>query len=458
MHSSLDTTRRSIGTLATVKGRVITADDADYDKARTVFYGNVDKRPSAIVQVADAADVAQVIAAAREGGHELAIRSGGHSLMGHGTTDGGLVIDLRAMSRVEIDPAERIAWAETGATALEVTEAATKHGLVIGFGDAGSVGVSGISLGGGIGFLVRKHGLTIDSLLGAEVVTADGRLLHVDLDHHRDLFWAIRGGGGNFGVATHLKFRLHEMKRFTGGMLVLPATVDTIAGFAAAGLEAPEALSVIGNIMPAPPMPFLPASVHGQLVLLGFIAYAGDDDAAAKAIAPFRALATPHADLVKPMPYPAMYPPEDPSMHPMAVSRTLFLDAFDRSTAEMIVAHLAKADGFRVAQLRPLGGAVRRVADDATAYNHRARPMLMNVAAFYTTPAEKAARLGWVKEFHRALQPNDDAGYVGFLSDDQDRVRAAYPGGTWDRMRKIKADYDPTNLFRLNQNIPPATA
>jgi FAD/FMN-containing dehydrogenase len=297
-----DTLPSSLEPLAGVDGRIITPHDSGYDDARSVFYGGIDKRPSAIVRVRGVDDVRQVIRTAREEGFELAVRSGGHSVAGHSTTDGGLVIDLRGMSKIDIDAEARTAWVETGATALQVTEALAPHGLALGFGDSGSVGVGGITLGGGIGFLIRKFGMTIDSVLAAEVVTADGRHRLVDDRHDADLFWAIRGGGGNFGVVTRLLFRLHEMRQFTGGILILPATPETIAGFAAASMTAPDELSTIANIMPAPPLPFLPADMHGRVVIFAFIAFAGDDEAAKRAIAPFRSLAAPLADKVKPRP------------------------------------------------------------------------------------------------------------------------------------------------------------
>src|SRR6187551_1158496 len=233
---------------ADVRGTVITPDDPTYDAARTVLPGDVDGHPAAIVRVANADDVATVIGFARDSGAELAVRCGGHSGAGHSTTEGGIVIDLRDMKAIEVDPRDRTLWAEGGATALEVTNAAAEHDLAIGFGDTGSVGIGGITLGGGGGYLVRKHGLTIDSLLGAEVVTADGELHRVDAEHEPDLFWAIRGGGGNFGVATRFRFALHPLDTVVGGMLLLPATVDTIAGFMAEAEAAPEELSSIGNV------------------------------------------------------------------------------------------------------------------------------------------------------------------------------------------------------------------
>src|SRR6266536_4348644 len=209
---------------AALNGRGIAPDDAGYDQARAVFYGGFDRRPAVIVRVADATDVARVVSLARQTGLELAIRSGGHSNAGHSVSDGGIVLDLGDMRALDIDVAARTAWAQTGMTAGDYTTATGEHGLATGLGDTASVGVGGITLGGGIGFLVRKHGLTIDDVLGAEVVTADGELLEVDQDTHPDLFWALRGGGGNFGVATRLRFRLHEIDEVVGGMLMLPAS------------------------------------------------------------------------------------------------------------------------------------------------------------------------------------------------------------------------------------------
>ena len=289
------------------------------------------------------------------------------------------------MKGLVIDVDGRTAWAEAGLTAGEYTNAAGEHGLATGFGDTGSVGLGGITLGGGVGYLVRKFGLTIDDLLAAEIVTADGQVLQVDADHHPDLFWAIRGGGGNFGVVTRFRFRLHDVSEFSGGMLILPATPETVAGFIAAATAAPDELSTIANVMPCPPMPFVPAEHHGELVIMALVAYAGDADAATAAFAPLRALATPLADMVRPMKYSEIYPPEDPDYHPTAVARNMFLDRVDDDTARVIVEHLNASDAaMRVAQLRVLGGAMARVPADATAFAHRASKIMVNLAAFYT--------------------------------------------------------------------------
>jgi len=438
-------------------GRVIAPDDPDYDSARTVFYGTVDRRPAAIVRVADASDVARTIALARDSGLELAIRSGGHSVAGHSMSEGGIVLDLSDMRALGIDPQERTAWAETGLTAGEYTAAAGEHGLVTGFGDTGSVGIGGLTLGGGVGFLVRKYGLTIDDLLAAEVVTADGEVLQTDADTHPDLFWALRGGGGNFGVATRFKFRLHELPQIVGGMLFLPAIPDVIAGFVAEAEAAPEELSTIANVMTTPPMPFLPADQHGKPVVMAFITYAGGAEDGERAIAPFRALATPIADMVRPMTYPEMYPPEQEEFRPKAVAHTMFLDSFDRAAAETILERVSSSRALMaVTQIRVLGGAMARVPADATAFAHRSSRIMANVASIYANDEDVPEITAWVDGLAGELRQGDAGAYVGFLGDEgEERVRAAYPGATWERLAAIKARYDPENVFRLNQNVPP---
>ncbi len=452
-------TMLSVETLRTeFPGRVIAPGDADYDQARTILYGGFDKHPAVIIKVEDANEVARVIELARETGLELAVRSGGHSNAGHSTTEGGILLDLSPMKAIEIDDRAQTAWAQAGLTGLELSKAANEHGLAIGFGDTGSVGIGGITTGGGVGYLVRRDGLSIDNLLAAEIVTAGGQLLLVDEDSHPDLFWAIRGGGGNFGVVTNFKFQLHPIDTIVGGMMLLPATPESIAGFMAAAASAPEELSTIANVMPAMAMPGVPDDVVGQMVNFAIICWSGDEAAAEEVLAPFRALGTPLVDMVKPISYPEIYPPEDPDYHPTAAARTMFMDHVDRDVAETMLDYLSSSDAsLRVVQLRALGGAYARVPADATAYAHRSSPIMVNVAAFHDgTDADRAKRQAWVDEFSKALNQGDDGAYVNFLTDEgPERIRAAYPGATWDRLVEIKRRYDPTNLFRLNQNIPP---
>jgi FAD binding domain/Berberine and berberine like len=438
-------------------GRVIAPGDAGYDDLRTIFGGGFDARPGVIIRPADASDVAKVVKLARETGLPLAVRCGGHSGAGHSTTEGGIVLDLRDLKSLDVNTAERTAWAGSGLTAAEYSASVGAHGLATGFGDTGSVGIGGITLGGGIGYLSRKYGLTIDSLIGAEVVTAAGDTIEVNENSHPDLFWAIRGGGGNFGVVTRFKFRVHPVDQVVGGMLMLPATAETIVGAIKASEEAAEELSAIVNVMPAPPMPFVPPAHHGQMVLMLLLCYAGDAEDGTRALAPFRALATPIVDMVRPMRYPEIFPPEDPSYRPKAVGKTLFIDHVDRGVAETILEHLGRSDAsMRVTQLRVLGGAIARIPRDATAFAHRDSRILAISAAFYNGPEDRPLREAWANAFAETLDQGRSGAYVGFVGDDcEASVRSVYPEPTWNRLAAIKARYDPANLFRLNHNVPP---
>jgi FAD/FMN-containing dehydrogenase len=441
-------------------GRVTGPGDPGYDQARKVFYGKWDRRPAAVIRPTSAAEVARVVGLARDRGLELAIRSGGHSLAGHSASDGGIVLDLSAMTALEVDRQSGTAWAQTGLTAGAYTKAVGADGLATGFGDTGSVGIGGLTLGGGVGFLVRKHGLTIDNLLAAELVTADGQILQVDHDHHPELFWAIRGGGGNFGVATRFRYRLHELPSIVGGMLLLPADdPGVIEGFMAAAAAAPEELSAIANIMVAPPIPFLPPEAHGKLILMALVAWAGDSEAGERALAPFRALAEPLADMLRPMPYAGLFEPVEDMEVTEESARSLFMDTVDAAAAATIVERLqASTAPMAVAQLRALGGAMARVPADATAFAHRDRRVMGGVGAVYDRAADKPVHDAWADGFAAALRQGEPGVYVNFLADEgPGRVREAYPGATWDRLAEVKRRWDPANLFHHNQNIQPAS-
>ncbi|MFL6186347.1 MAG: FAD-binding oxidoreductase [Actinomycetes bacterium] len=455
--SSISTSSISIPRLRdSFDGRVTAPDDAGYDQARKVFYGKYDRRPAAIVRPADAAEVAQVVTLAADGGLELAVRSGGHSLAGHSVSEGGIVLDLSEMTALDLDLEGRTAWAQTGLTAGAYTTTVGGHGLATGFGDTASVGIGGLTLGGGVGFLVRRHGLTIDNLLAAEIVTADGRVLQVDAETHPDLFWAIRGGGGNFGVATRFRYRLHELPSIVGGMLLLPGSAEAIEALVATAEAAPEELSLIANVMVAPPMPFLPPAAHGQLVVMTLLCYAGDAEAGERALAPFRALADPIADMVQPMPYAGLFEPADDMEVAEESARSLFMDGVDSRAATAIVEQLrATTAPMAVAQLRVLGGAMARVPPEATAFAHRDRRVMAGVGCVYQDAGERPTHEAWADGFAAALRGGPGV-YVNFLSNEgPDRVREAYPGRTWDRLVEVKRRYDPGNLFRLNQNTPP---
>ena len=440
-----------------LKGEVIGPDDAGYDETRQVFFKGFDRRPAAVVRVAGADDIARVVTRTREGGLELAVRSGGHHRAGYGTSEGGMVIDLSGMRALDIDADAKTAWVETGSTAGEYTNAVGERGRVTGLGDTGTVGIGGITLGGGIGFLARKYGLTIDDLLAAEVVTADGEIVQASEESEPDLFWAIRGGGGNFGVASRLQLRLHEISEIVGGILILPATPEVITGFIEAAKDAPEEISTIANLMLAPPMPFIPEKEHGKPVLMAMLADVGPIDQAQAALAPFRALGEPYADMVRQMRYPEIYEAEGPPVRYGAGSN-FFADDLNAAQAATILEQLHHSTAMMSAvQLRVLGGALARVPNDATAFAHRDRGLFVNIAALYMDPDEKDTHHAWVGGMADSLGRGEAGGYIGFLGEeDEGTVRAAYAGPTWDRLRELKRRYDPDNLFRVNNNIPPA--
>lgn len=462
-HGSLTIDHERLRRLSdTVTGDVLTPGSDRFDDARLIFYRFLDRMPAVIVRPRDPSDVVAAIAFARDSGLEIAVRGGGHSGAGHGSVDDGLVIDVRDLDSIEIDPEARTAWVGGGATAGAVTAAVGEHGLVIGFGDTGSVGVGGITLGGGAGFLSRTHGLTIDNLLAVEVVTADGRVVVADEANHPDLFWALRGGGGNFGVATRFKFRLRPLQQVVGGMLMLPATADTIAEFVRLAQAAPEELNTMVNVMPAPPMPFLPEEQHGQLVLMALMTYAGSAEAAEPVLAPFRALATPLADLLREIPYAGMFQPDPDDYHPIAVVRNGYARSFDRGDAQLLLDTLSKQVAspevqMALANLRVLGGAVSRTSREATAYAHREWPLMVNVAAIVSSPDALDAQAPWLEVLQASLSDGTPGAYVNFVGDEgPDRIHDIYPADTYARLARVKAQWDPDNVFHVNHTVPPA--
>lgn len=438
-------------------GQVVGPLDSEYDRARTVFMGDIDHKPAVIIRPKNASEVSKVILLARDTGLPLSIRSGGHGNGGLSVADRGIMLDLFSLRQFDIDEKERTAWAGSGLTAVEYTKHAYAHGLATGFGDTGSVGIGGITLGGGIGYFARMYGLTIDDVLAAEIVTADGNISKIDANNVPDLFWAIRGGGGNFGVVTKFRYRLHDIGKIIGGMMVVAATVQTIARYVEFASHAPEGFNAIFNVMTAPPMPFLPKEYVGKPIIMTLLAYIGEAGDGEQSVAQFKKIEKPIADMTHLMPYPEVYPPDQEGYHPMAAGRTMFMDFVDSSVAEKMLSHIESSKAsMAVAQLRVLGGAMARVAPDATAFAHRQSNIMVNLAAVYQKPEEKDMHEIWVSDFMNDIQQSDSGAYVNFLGiEGESRVRAAYPGRTWERLQNIKTTYDPTNLFRLNQNIPP---
>ena len=446
---------------AGISGTVIRPEDEGYDQAREVHNATIDRRPLCIVQAVSAADVARTVVFARETGLELAVRGGAHSLAGYGTSEGGIVLDLGQMKGLHIDPARRLAWAQAGLRAGEYTAAAAAHGLATPFGDTGSVGIAGLTLGGGIGWLVRKYGLAIDALVSVEIVTADGRIVIASATEHPDLFWAVRGGGGNFGVVTRFQFRLYPVSTVLGGALFMPPTREVLRGLEAAAANAPEALTTISFLMPAPPAPFIPEAIHGQMTLAVMFVYDGDPEAGQAALAPFRALATPMAELVMPMPYVGIYEMlKDAEQRTPASHRSLFLDSLDDGAVDTILEHMAAPSSpAAMTQIRILGGALARVPTEATAFAHRDAKVMVVIITPFEDLAEAPVHAAWTHEYFEALRPRATGVYSNFLEvEGEDRIREAYPQATYRRLADVKRRYDPTNLFRLNQNIAPAAS
>lgn len=445
---------------ARLRGRLIRPGSEHYEPHRQVHNALIDRRPAAIVQVADVADVVRTIDLARAAGLPLAVRSGGHSVAGHGTVDGGIVVDLSLMRNLRIDGDGRRAIAQPGLTAGELTAALHEQELAVPLGDTTSVGLGGLTLGGGVGWLVRKHGLTIDSLESVELVTADGSVVTADASTNRDLFWAVRGGGGNFGVVTRFEYRLHAVGTVLGGAVVIPASAAALRGVVSVALDAPDELTVIAQVMHAPPAPFIPAEAIGRLVVVVMVVYAGHPDAGIQAVAPLRAVADPIADIIRPMGYPDIYQLTEPATAPGPLAfRSTYLDSIDDGAADAIIDGLRAAPGSTaMAQVRVLGGASGRVPNDATAYAFRDRSLLLAVINPYRDAADAARQESWLESCWAAIRPYGSGAMASFLGDEGDeRVREAYPGATYGRLAEIKRRYDPDNVFHLNQNIHPAS-
>lgn len=355
---------------AGIAGRVITPGDAEYDTARQLVSFAYDRRPAAIVRCEGTPDVAFAVRFARERGLEFVPRSGGHAVVGHSVQDDAIVIDFSGMKGITIDPIQRVATVQPGATSGDLAGPAAAYGLALSTGDTSSVGIGGLTVGGGVGWMVRKYGLTIDNLLAATVVTADGEVLRVSEDEHPDLFWALRGGGSNFGIVTEFTFRLAPSGNIIGGVLVLPATREVLRGYVDYTPRASEDLTTIAFMMAAPPAPFIPEQHVGETVVMIGVTWTGAAQDLDAALEPLRSLATPVADTIAAIPYPAMFAyTEEATQRHGAALRSMFTDDLtDAQIDSMITAMASSTSPFTQIQLRGLGGAMARVPSDATAF------------------------------------------------------------------------------------------
>ncbi|RVH04347.1 FAD-binding oxidoreductase [Sinorhizobium meliloti] len=447
---------------ARLRGRVLIATDAAYYEARTIWNGMIDRRPGLIVQCAGAADVVNAVRFAAENQLLVAVRGGGHNIAGNAVCDGGMVIDLTPMKSVRVDATTKTAWVEPGATLADLDMETQAFRLALPTGINSTTGIAGLTLGGGFGWITRKFGLTIDNLLSADVVTANGELVRASPTEHRDLFWAIRGGGGNFGVVTTFEFRLHELgPEVLSGLVIHPfAEAGSVLQQYRQALEnAPDELTCWVVMRQAPPLPFLPTEWHGKEVVVLAMCYCGDLEAGEKAMAGLRAIGNPIADVVSPHPFVGWQQAFDPLLAPGARNYWKSHDFMELSD---------QAIGILTESIRQLpgpeceifiahvGGAAGRVAPEETAFPQRNSHFVMNVHSRWRDPAMDQACIDWARHLFEAAKPHAaGTAYVNFMPEDEmDRVEAAY-GANYGRLVEIKRHYDPLNLFRMNQNVRP---
>jgi FAD/FMN-containing dehydrogenase len=445
-----------------VKGRIVLRGDPGYDEVRKIWNAMIDRRPAIIVRCADADDVSHAIAFARRNGHEISIRGAGHNIAGNAVCEGGMMIDFSSMTNVRVDAAKRHAYVEPGTTLADFDEAVQKHGLATPVGINSTTGISGLTLGGGFGWLTRKYGMTIDNLVSADVITADGKKIRASENENGDMFWAIRGGGGNFGVVTMYEFKLHPVgPEILAGLLVFPfeQAKQVLRQYREFVESAPEELSVWVVLRQAPPLPFLPEDVHGKEVVVLAIFYGGDITEGKKLIEPLRRFGNPHGEHIGAQPYTAWQKAFDPLLTPGARNYWKshnFTDLSDGALNLMIdfAGKLPTPQCEIFVGL--IAGAANRVAADATAYAHRDAKFVLNVHGRWNEAAEDERCIAWARTFFGATAPYASAGaYVNFMTEDEsDRVAAAY-GGNYARLMQIKKQYDPENVFHLNQNIKP---
>jgi hypothetical protein len=444
-----------------IRGETITRDDATYDEARRVYNAMIDRRPHVVVRPVDADDVAAAVQFARANDLPVAIRGGGHSVPGFGTADDAVVVDLSTMQRVDVDPESRTARAEGGATLAVFNDATHEHGLATTGGIVSTTGIGGLTLGGGIGYLTRGFGLACDNLVSAEVVTADGRRVTASESENDDLFWALRGGGGNFGVVTAFEYSLHPVREIYGGPILyeLEDATTVLRFYRDFIKQAPRELGGFPAWQIAPPLPFIPEDQHGHPFLIFVACWAGPIKEGEAALAPFHEVAPVVAEMVGPMPYPAINSAFD-ALVPAGLQHYWKANFVKELTDEAIEAHLVHGPKLpavnSTVHIYPINGAAHDIDPDATAFAYRDANFATVIAGMWPDAAENEANIGWVRGFYDATAPlSEEGGYINFMADDdQARIRVNYKGN-YDRLVDVKRKYDPDNTFRVNQNIVP---
>jgi FAD/FMN-containing dehydrogenase len=444
-------------------GTLLHPGEAGYDEARRVFNGMIDRRPAVIARCANAADVAACVDLARVRGLPLTVYGGGHGVTGSAVVDGGLCVDLRGMKGVSVDAAARTARAEGGLTWGELDAATAAHGLAVTGGRISGTGVGGLSLGSGSGWLERKHGFTCDNLIAAEVVTADGRLVRASARENADLFWGLRGGGGNFGIVTAFHFRLHPIEPLLlAGLLLYPAAQarDVLRHFRDFMGSAPDEVGGALALVTAPPADFVPEPARGKPCVALVLFYNGPVADGERVLAPLRTFGPPAVDLVQPMPYVAVQSLMDEG-NPKGLQNYWTADFFDDlpdAAIDVLVEHGTKpVSPFGQVVVVPAGGAIARVAEDATAFSNRNAAWNIHFLSMWADPAETPRNIAFTKAIAAAMKPfSTGKVYLNFIGDEgQARVAAAYGPEKYARLQALKRKWDPQNLFRHNQNITP---
>ncbi|MEO8360225.1 MAG: FAD-binding oxidoreductase [Vicinamibacteria bacterium] len=444
------------------RGTLISPDHAAYNTVRQVWNGTIDRRPRLIARCTSASDVVEAVRFGREHNLLTAVRGGGHNVAGNAMCDDGLVIDLSMMKAVVVDPQARTARAEGGATWADFDTETQKFGLATTGGLISSTGVAGLTLGGGIGWLMRTHGLASDNLISADVVTASGETLTASESKNADLFWALRGGGGNFGVVTSFEYQLHPVSMVMGGMVIHPVAraAELLRFYRDFARTAPDSVTLLFVFLTGPPAPFLPVELHGKPLVA--IAVCGLDISAEgeKAVRALKEFGPPLVDLIGPMPYGVLQGLNDPSA-PHGIRsywKSEYLNELSDGAINALVDGMSRVQSpMSQIHVHQLGGAVARVGPDATAVSHRSAAFVTNVLAMWPESSADAAEIAWTRGVWEAMRPFGAGAYVNFLGEEgEERVRASYGETTHAKLAAIKRRYDPTNFFRLNQNIRPS--
>jgi len=442
-------------------GQVVTADDAGYDEARAVYNAMIDRRPRAVVRCMGTNDIVAAVNFARDNGLALAVRGGGHSVPGFGTADDAVVADLSGMRAVDVDAGSQTARAQGGATWGDFNDATHASGLATTGGIISTTGVGGLTLGGGIGYLTRGYGLSLDNLRSAEVVIAEGQVVTASDDENSDLFWAMRGGGGNFGVAASLEFRVHPVTEIYGGPMLFELSdgADVLRWYRDFITDADERFGGFPAFQIAPPLPFIPENRHGDTFLIFVSCWNGSAEDGENNLKSLRAVAPVVAEMVGPMPYPALNAAFD-GLVPAGLQHYWKANFVKELTDEAIAAHLEHGPKVpavnSTVHIYPINGAAHRVAPDATAFAYRDATFATVIAGMWPDPSDNDANTAWVRDYAAATASvSEEGGYINFMSgDDQARIKANYKGN-YERLVEVKRAYDPGNLFRVNQNIAP---